>query len=218
MRPHSSAEWLPLMLSADLPPMTAVPALMPEGTLALWRAESGTLALQADRCPHRGMRLSHGFVRGEALSCIYHGWRYGQTGRCLKIPAHPRLEPPEAIRVETHAVTESGGLIWGCLETPAGRPPTFDGLLPLRMISLSVSPERLATSDLLDRREDGRMTIKLAGQDCLLLCLAQPDDSTLLFCLIAESASKDERIAASRALEVFRIRLEAGETGKEISR
>lgn len=202
------------MLSADLPIMTVVPALMPHGTLALWRSESGVLSLQADRCPHRGMRLSHGFVRGEALSCIYHGWRYAQNGRCLKIPAHPRLEPPEAIRVETHAVTESDGLIWGSLKTPDGAPPRFDGFLPLRMIAVSVPSERIAASGLVERREDGALTIRCAGQQCLLLCLAQPDESTLLFCLIDETASTEAKISASRALEAVRIRLEGGQVSE----
>lgn len=203
------------MLSADLPSMTAVPALMPQGTFALWRSESGALALQADRCPHRGMRLSHGFVRGEALSCIYHGWRYARNGRCLKIPAHPRLEPPEAIRVETYTVAESGGLIWGCLETPAGAPPTFDGFVPLRMMSVRVSPEMIVASDRVDGRADGALAVELAGRDCLLLTLAQPDDSTLLFCLIEETVPSEARIAASRALELFRCRLEADDLQKE---
>ncbi|MCY1666386.1 Rieske 2Fe-2S domain-containing protein [Rhizobium sp. SL86] len=203
------------MLSADLPPMTVVPALMPQGPFALWRSESGILSLQADRCPHRGMRLSHGFVRGEALSCIYHGWRYAQNGRCLKIPAHPRLEPPEAIRVETYAVTESGGLIWGCLETPAGAPPNFDGFAPLRMMSVKVSPQMIATSDEVDRRADGALAIELAGQHCLFLARAQPDGSTLLFCLIEEAAAPEARIAVSRALELFRCRLEADDLQKE---
>lgn len=203
------------MLSADLPPMTVVPALTPQGTFALWRSESGAMSLQADRCPHRGMRLSHGFVRGEALSCIYHGWRYGQNGRCLKIPAHPRLEPPESIRVETYAVTESGGLIWGCLETPEDAPPSFDGFAPLRMISVTASPEMIAASDRVDGRADGALAIELAGGDCLLLALAQPDGSTLLFCLIDESAAIEARIAASRALELFRCRLEADDLQKE---
>ena len=43
-----------------------------------------------DRCPHRGMRLSMGFVRSDRIACLYHGWQYGTDGHCLYIPAHPR--------------------------------------------------------------------------------------------------------------------------------
>ncbi len=101
----------PVALSADLPPASVLPARLASASLAVWRAQGGAVLAVADRCPHRGMRLSHGFVRGEALSCIYHGWRYGKSGRCLAIPAHPGLEPPEAIRVAIYRTEERDGII-----------------------------------------------------------------------------------------------------------
>ncbi|MGB1508948.1 MAG: Rieske (2Fe-2S) protein, partial [Paracoccaceae bacterium] len=32
--------------------------------VVVWRSTSGKLSAWENRCPHRGMRLSHGFVRG----------------------------------------------------------------------------------------------------------------------------------------------------------
>jgi len=37
--------------------------------IAVWRSVSGVVNAWENRCPHRGMRLSHGFVRGESLAC-----------------------------------------------------------------------------------------------------------------------------------------------------
>src|SRR6478609_5295137 len=98
MHSDTTGSWTPVALSADLPAGTVIPARISAGSIALWRSESGRLSPSADRCPHRGMSLSHGFVRGEALSCIYHGWSYAQGGNCIRIPAHPGLTPPETIR------------------------------------------------------------------------------------------------------------------------
>ena len=43
-----------------------------------------------DRCCHRGMRLSRGWVEGERLVCPYHGWSYDCTGKANS-PATPKL-------------------------------------------------------------------------------------------------------------------------------
>ena len=44
-------------------------------SIVLWRDGAGKVHALEDRCPHRGMRLSFGFVRGDALNCLYHGWQ-----------------------------------------------------------------------------------------------------------------------------------------------
>ncbi|MBY2989787.1 Rieske 2Fe-2S domain-containing protein, partial [Rhizobium leguminosarum] len=127
--------WTPVALSRDLPAGTVIPARTTAGSIALWRSASGRISASADRCPHRGMRLSHGFVRGETLSCIYHGWSYGQAGNCLRIPAHPGLTPPETIRVATHDVEETDNVIWVAVGAPASKPPRLDDLTPLRSLT-----------------------------------------------------------------------------------
>jgi nitrite reductase/ring-hydroxylating ferredoxin subunit len=115
-----------------------MPVCVDGAELALWRSASGRLAAWADRCPHRGMRLSHGFVRGEALSCIYHGWSYGTEGQCLRIPAHPDLAPPEAIRVPVFHAVESGGVIWVATGLP-DMPPTAVDRSPLRSLTVEAA-------------------------------------------------------------------------------
>src|SRR3989338_3926114 len=65
-------EWVAVGLSRDLPAGVAMPALWQGRELAVWRSASGKLSAWDDRCPPRGMRLSHGFVGGGALAGAVH--------------------------------------------------------------------------------------------------------------------------------------------------
>jgi nitrite reductase/ring-hydroxylating ferredoxin subunit len=189
-------DWIPVALSADLPPATVTPAHTPSGILALWRSASGKLTALADRCPHRGMRLSYGFVRGEALSCIYHGWSYGQTGQCLRIPAHPELTPPGAIKAASYVTEERNGVIWIALEEPKAPPPALEGFKPLRSITLNVDAKLITAT--------GEARIQLAGVDVLLLIVGIGDSETVAHVMIDAAASDIDRIAVSRAAEGWR--------------
>ena len=42
--------------------------------LTLYRGESGAPHLVAARCAHRGTQLHTGWVQGDEIRCIYHGW------------------------------------------------------------------------------------------------------------------------------------------------
>ncbi len=205
--------WTPLALSSDLPALAVQPARLAQETVALWRSASGDVTASADRCPHRGMRLSHGFVRGSALSCIYHGWRYAQTGHCLKIPAHPDLKPPETIRVTTYPVCESDGVIWaaaGTTETDQlPKPPTLQGLSPVRSITILASVS--AIESICAAKTDGNGFLR-PENDAMGLCLlltSQEEGTTLAHILVADGAGALDRINASRMAEDLRRRAEA---------
>lgn len=107
--------WTSVALSADFPKGGVLRTVVEERDLAIWRSRSGEVRAWDNRCPHRGMRLSYGFVRGESLTCIYHGWQYGTDGVCRYIPAHPDLKPPSTLSVTAFACVEKGGLIWASL-------------------------------------------------------------------------------------------------------
>lgn len=195
--------WTPVALSCDVPALVVLPVVAQGMELALWRSASGRLAAWADRCPHRGMRLSHGFVRGEALSCIYHGWSYGAGGSCLRIPAHPDLEPPEAIRVPVHRAAEAGGVIWVAAGDQADGPPALEGLVPLRSVTVNARAEVILSASGLAIVADGIARGHLASIAVAVLMQPLPDGATVLH-VLTEPADPAALIAASRAVEALR--------------
>lgn len=201
-----STTWKPVALAQDLPPLVVMPVTVDGQDLALWRSATGRLAAWADRCPHRGMRLSHGFVRGEALSCIYHGWSYGSSGTCLRIPAHPDLEPPETIRVPIHAVAEAGGLIWVALSDPQTPPPDLGTLMPLRSLTVEASAKTLAALSGLTGTEVLRGT--LADVEVTVVLHPVTPKRSVLHVLTAD-APPDARITVSRRIEALRRQAES---------
>ena len=91
-----------------------------------------------DRCPHRGMRLSFGFVRGDALSCLYHGWEYGAGASCRRIPAHPGLVVPATIKANAYVSVEAAGMIW----TREGDDTSFPAMPDaIQLLSLAVDAD-----------------------------------------------------------------------------
>jgi len=208
--------WVPVALSQDLPAGTVMPARISTGSIALWRSQSGRVAASEDRCPHRGMRLSHGFVRGESLSCIYHGWSYSQAGHCLRIPAHPGLVPPETIRVATQPVEETGGIVWVADGAPAQKPRVLEDYVPLRSMTARAGRAALTAAgatpvaDALAWQAPGAPEIRL-------LPAPQQDGETLIHILVPVECTASERIAASRAAESLRRMAEQIEAKGSVS-
>jgi phenylpropionate dioxygenase-like ring-hydroxylating dioxygenase large terminal subunit len=57
--------------------------------LVLWRDATGIVHVQADRCPHRAVKLSRGTNDGDRLTCAYHGVQVGPDGTVLSVPGQP---------------------------------------------------------------------------------------------------------------------------------
>ena len=117
-------DWHPACYSKDLPESGLHALTLLNQDLVVWRSEKGVHAWK-DLCLHRGTRLSLGRVSGCRLVCPYHGWEYGEEGRCVKIPAHPDRQPPEKARVQTYPARERNGIIWVSLGSPTSPPPTM---------------------------------------------------------------------------------------------
>lgn len=132
----SETGWVPIALSRFIAPGTSAGTAVHGAEIVVWRDTGGKAHAWEDRCPHRGMKMSFGFVRGDHIACLYHGWEYDETGTCRYIPAHPDLEVPPSICVTRYAVTEAGGMIWTALplgDMPEVEPnaPEMDGLRSL---------------------------------------------------------------------------------------
>jgi len=75
-----------------------------------------------DICPHRGVPLTLGFHDDEGIICPYHGLRFGENGRCNRIPSSPDQPVPAKLHLTSYAVTERFGLIWVCLAPDSEQP------------------------------------------------------------------------------------------------
>ena len=112
--------------------------------LVLWRDDRGEPALMADRCPHRGARLSLGRCKEGTLQCPYHGWRFAGDGRCVGIPAQPGFVPPASSGVSAYPLRAEHGLLWADLSGAARHaPPVLEGLADRRLV---YGPFDVATS------------------------------------------------------------------------
>ncbi len=85
--------------------------------LVAWRDTRGMVTVMSDKCPHRGVQLSVGVLKGDCIQCPFHGFEYDTSGACTLVPANGRnAEPPKAIKVHTYPTREAHGFIylwWG---------------------------------------------------------------------------------------------------------
>ncbi len=106
--------WYPVALSRDITSAPTAATLL-DAPLVIYRA-GGEVVVANDICPHRGVPLSMGRADGDGIACVYHGLRFGQSGRCAKIPAQPETAPiPAKLHLATYPAIEQYGLIWTCL-------------------------------------------------------------------------------------------------------
>jgi len=85
--------------------------------LVLYRTGSGRVAALSDRCIHRLMPLSKGWVVGERLQCGYHGALYDPDGRCAEVPGQDGV--PEKARVRSFPLQERYGFVWVWMGDPS---------------------------------------------------------------------------------------------------
>jgi phenylpropionate dioxygenase-like ring-hydroxylating dioxygenase large terminal subunit len=100
--------------------------------MVFWRDQDGKIVAQSDLCPHRGVALSEGPVKGNCIMCPFHGFRFDSSGRCTVIPANGANTPvPKAFSVRTYPSYEAHGFIfiyWGAPKGDIGTPAWFDDI------------------------------------------------------------------------------------------
>ena len=143
--------WHPVIASTQVRDAPVGIELLGEAVV-LWREPGhdgghGVVHAWADRCPHRGAKLSLGRVlhhlRGARLECPYHGWQFAgdaaaaqaesSCARCVHVPAAPEFVPPAGHAATAFEALEANGLVWVRLMKPAAElpdslslPPTFE--------------------------------------------------------------------------------------------
>jgi phenylpropionate dioxygenase-like ring-hydroxylating dioxygenase large terminal subunit len=87
------------------------------GEKIMLRREKGQVYALHDRCPHRGVPLSHPMATQEfsgTWSCCYHGWTFDLASGELVAAITDGPDSPIAgkCRVRTYPVEERLGLVW----------------------------------------------------------------------------------------------------------
>ncbi|MBX3618717.1 MAG: aromatic ring-hydroxylating dioxygenase subunit alpha [Rhizobacter sp.] len=141
--------WHPVAASDDLADTPLAVRLLSHD-LVLWRDAQGLPHVLADRCPHRGTRLSLGRVMqvdGDTrLECPYHGWQFDTGGACRAIPALPDFTPPASHAACAHEVQAAHGLLWVRLHPGPSVLPAFDAEADGALRKLLCGPYDVATS------------------------------------------------------------------------
>jgi phthalate 4,5-dioxygenase oxygenase subunit len=107
--------WMPALLSEELPEPDCRPVrvrLLGEDLVA-FRATSGQVGLLAENCPHRGASVYFGRNEDEGLRCVYHGWKFDTTGRCVDMPNEPAESNfKDKVRAIAYPCRDAGGVVW----------------------------------------------------------------------------------------------------------
>ena len=88
-------------------------------SFALYRGEDGEAHVLENRCAHRQVKLSSGWVDGCRLKCVYHGWTYDPDGRLAAIPHELFGKPFPSASVRSYPVKERYGILWAFFGDPA---------------------------------------------------------------------------------------------------
>jgi phenylpropionate dioxygenase-like ring-hydroxylating dioxygenase large terminal subunit len=121
--PALARAWYAVTRSPDLA-RRAVPVRLLGRDYVVWRDRAGAVVAAPDRCPHREAPLSIGHLDDGELQCAYHGWRFGEAGRCVLVPsANEGVPVPPKAHLATIHAAERYGLVWLCPGEPASGIP-----------------------------------------------------------------------------------------------
>ncbi|MCO1655487.1 Rieske 2Fe-2S domain-containing protein [Pseudonocardia humida] len=95
--------------------------------LVVFADSHGALHVLDAYCRHMGGDLSQGSVKGDALACPFHDWRWAGTGRCVAIPYAKRVPPRARTRAWTVLEENRQLFVW---HDPQGAPPPAEVTIP----------------------------------------------------------------------------------------
>jgi 5,5'-dehydrodivanillate O-demethylase oxygenase subunit len=104
--------WMPVMRAEDLPSGEARPIRVMSEDFAIYRGEEGQAQIIDYRCPHRGAMMHLGWVEGNDIRCVYHGWKFDCTGQCNEQPAE-EAGFARKVRIGAYPTREFMGLVFG---------------------------------------------------------------------------------------------------------
>ena len=78
--------------------------------VVIFRREDGTAAALEDRCSHRFLPLSQGYLVGDVIQCGYHGMKFACTGACVHVPGQDST--PSGASIRSFPVAEKWCFVW----------------------------------------------------------------------------------------------------------
>ena len=118
--------WLPCLPSTELSAPDGPPKkvrLLGEDLVA-FRDTQGQVGLLSANCPHRGASLFFGRNEACGLRCVYHGWKFDVTGRCVDTPNEPDESTfKDKVRARAYPCRDVNGVVWTYMGPRAAAPP-----------------------------------------------------------------------------------------------
>ncbi len=107
--------WIPCMVLREIPLADDPPVrlrLLGED-LIVFRDTAGRVGVLDERCPHRLTSLYYGRNEESGIRCVYHGWKFDTTGRCVEMPSEPDDSAfCSKVKAVAYPNREAGGLLW----------------------------------------------------------------------------------------------------------
>lgn len=101
--------WYLASWSGDLNTGALLGRTLLEKPLVLFRDQSGNAVALPDRCPHRMVPLSRGWVENGLLRCGYHGLGFSGSGECVLNP-HGAIS--KSAHLQSYPTHEIYGAVW----------------------------------------------------------------------------------------------------------
>jgi phthalate 4,5-dioxygenase len=130
--------WVPAARSRELErDGTPMRLLLLGEKLVAFRDSSGRVGVMDHLCPHRNASLVLGRNEQDGLRCIYHGWKFDVTGRCVDMPSvAPHQCFKDKVRAGAYRTAERNGIVWVYMGPRQDDPP------PLPMIEAVLLDEQ----------------------------------------------------------------------------
>jgi 3-ketosteroid 9alpha-monooxygenase subunit A len=95
--------------------------------LVVFADSTGALHVLDGYCRHMGGDLTRGTIKGDAVACPFHDWRWGGNGRCVAIPYARRVPPAARTRSWLTLEQNQQLFVW---HDPQGNPPPEHVAIP----------------------------------------------------------------------------------------
>jgi renierapurpurin 18,18'-hydroxylase len=104
--------WYAVAWSKDLKPKKFLSVTIWQHEIALYRDRQNQVHAVENVCPHKGVAIDKGQVKGDTIVCGYHGWEFNSKGECIGIPYWNSGQKLPCAQLRSFPVQEKYGLIW----------------------------------------------------------------------------------------------------------